>query len=850
MFFTLLVGNIFAQPGNNECLNSIVLNVNNTCIYTAGTTTNATLSAYPTSCLGNADDDVWYTFLYSGGQITIEVIGSDNFDPVVELSYNCTTPSIIACSNTSGTGGTEIITPSTLSTGNFYQIRVYHYGAWSGSGTFEIAVTTASVPIAIAGSNSPVCEGTSLNFTSGGGNSYTWTGPNSFTSSSQNPTINNVTPAATGTYTVTALANGVCKSTDTTSVTVSASPNVPNNPTSNSPQCTDVGVTLTRSGSVPTGETWYWQGTNCGTSTTNSGTTYLATVSGTYYIRSRNNASQCWSPTCGSIAVIVNPNPTAPTSGGNIMACTNTIPATLSATPPSGSTVDWYNVSSGGSPLISGSNTYSTSTAGNYYAESRNTTTGCKSTNRTLVTLTVNPLPTIITIATDTVCIGSSITITATGGISYSWTPSGQTTANATVSPTTNTTYTVTGTNANGCSNTSTTAVTVNPLPTIIAIGTNTICLGTSTSLTASGGVSYNWSPGGQITASVIVSPTATTTYTVTGTNTNGCSNTASVSITVNQAPSLTLSSNSPLCPGSNLNLSANFVAGASYSWTGPNSFSSTSQNPPIANATVADSGMYHCTITGSNGCSRTDSMLVIVSTTPYAFITPSGSTAICSGDSVVLTATQGSSYLWNTTATTQSITVTSAGNYSCTVNSPNGCSGNAISPAVNITINPVPTIPVITQNGFTLASSISGTSYQWYRNGILQPADTTQFITITSTENGSWWVVVINSFDCSAISPWFNSTVGINELSNNSAVRIYPNPTNSTFSLSYQTTDTEDLQIQVLNTIGEVVFSGEYKKVNGKFSKEINLTNVVPGIYSVQIKAGEKVYQQKLVKE
>ena len=55
---------------------------------------------------------------------------------------------------------------------------------------------------------------------------------------------------------------------------------------------------------------------------------------------------------------------------------------------------------------------------------------------------------------------------------------------------------------------------------------------------------------------------------------------------------------------------------------------------------------------------------------------------------------------------------------------------------------------------------------------------------------------------------------------------------------------------MQVLNIVGNIIYSKEYKKVNGKFSKEINLSNVANGIYSVEIKANKKIVRQKLIKE
>lgn len=85
----------------------------------------------------------------------------------------------------------------------------------------SVVVTENPLPVAIAGSNAPICFGSALNLTSSGGVSYSWTGPNGFTSTVQNPTIPNFTSNAAGLYTVTVTANG-CSSSATTDVTVSA----------------------------------------------------------------------------------------------------------------------------------------------------------------------------------------------------------------------------------------------------------------------------------------------------------------------------------------------------------------------------------------------------------------------------------------------------------------------------------------------------------------------------------------------------------------------------------------------------------------------------------------------------
>src|SRR5678815_3901948 len=177
-------------------------------------------------------------------------------------------------------------------------------------------------------------------------------------------------------------------------VVVNPLPADPDDPTSNSPQCSDVGVTLTRSGTPPAGETWYWQTTPTGTSTANSGTTFNGVTSGTYYIRSRNNTTLCWSSGTGSIAVVVNPlpaNPGNPTS--NSPQCADAgVTLTRSGTPPAGVTWYWQTTPIGTSTANSGT-TFNVTTSGTYYIRAQNNATLCWSSGAGSLAVVVNPLP-------------------------------------------------------------------------------------------------------------------------------------------------------------------------------------------------------------------------------------------------------------------------------------------------------------------------------------------------------------------------------------------------------------------------------------------------------------------------
>lgn len=299
-------------------------------------------------------------------------------------------------------------------------------------------------------------------------------------------------------------------------------------------------------------------------------------------------------------------------------------------------------------------------------------------------------------------------TATVTGGVgpfSYNWSPApggGQGTANATGLSAG--TYTVTVSDQGiPCNNAQTATVTIGSVgsaPNITVSPTSaTVCSGTATTLTASGGSTYTWSPSTGLSsttgATVTATPTTTTTYTVTGTGSCG-TGTATTTITVNPVPTASASSNSPVCSGTTLTLSTPAVAGATYSWSGPNGFTSSSQNPSITNATTAASGTYTVTVT-ANGCTSAPSTVnVTVNATPTT--TAGSNSPICAGSTLNLTATAvtGGTYSWQPngfTSTQQNPGITNAttaasGTYTVTPTA-NGCVGTPAT--VTVTVNAMP---------------------------------------------------------------------------------------------------------------------------------------------------------------
>src|SRR6185503_14881236 len=185
-------------------------------------------------------------------------------------------------------------------------------------------------------------------------------------------------------------------------------------------------------------------------------------------------------------------------------------------------------------------------------------------------TVNVNTAPT-VSVNSPTICAGQGATLTATpsaAGGTYSWSPGGQTTQSITVSPASTTTYTVTYTLA-GCPANGSGTVNVNTAATV-SVNSQSICAGQSATLTATpstGGGTYSWSPGGATTQSITVSPASTTTYTVTYTLA-GCPGTASGTVIVNTAATVSVNSQS-ICAGQSATLTATpSTGGGTYSWS------------------------------------------------------------------------------------------------------------------------------------------------------------------------------------------------------------------------------------------------------------------------------------------
>lgn len=592
------------------------------------------------------------------------------------------------------------VTNVTASNAGTYSLTETVSGCTSATGTVDVVVNTPP-PAPVAGSNSPVCTGDSLllNATSAGAVSFSWSGPNSFTSNAQNPFITPVTAAAAGTYTV--ISNNGCSSAAATVVvTVNPKPAKPV-ASSNSPLCE--GATLNLN-ATNTGTTYSWSGPNSFTASTQNTSIPNITAAGAGVYSVTATANGCTSNT-GTVNVVVNPIPAPPTAANNSPVCVGQ-PINLTATTITGATYSWTGPNSYTSnvqnPVIASAaltndGTYSVSV----------TVSGCVSSSQGLTTVTVNPTPaTPVAGNNGPLCAGANLTLTASNtGTTYSWSgpssfaASTQNTGISNVTVSNAGVYSVTATD-NGCTSLAgTTTVVINPIPATPTVSSNSpLCITQTLSLTttAVAGAGYSWSGPNSFTASTQnaavsnVSAADAGTYSLSIT-VNGCTSPeGTVAVAVNSSPASPVAgSNSPVCTGDSLLLTASNISGATYTWSGPNSFTSTLQNPFITPVTLAAAGTY--TVIANNGCSSTPATVsVIVNQTP-ATPTVSSNSPLCEGGTLNLSSgvSAGSTYSWSGpnsfTASTQNasvsnVTVADAGTYSLSVTK-NGCTS-----AVNTT--------------------------------------------------------------------------------------------------------------------------------------------------------------------
>lgn len=644
-----------------------------------------------------------------------------------------------------------------------------------------------------------ICLGGNVNLTATVANgqapySYQWyqgasaiAGATSNTYMATNPALGN-----TSYHVVVTDSNG-CTGSEATIVTVVEQPTVTiNDP---DPVCEGSNVTLNAiaSGSGFTYQ-WYQGGALIGGANSDSYTVNNPAVGNTSYSVVISTANGC--SASDHTIVTVNPNPNVTVNdpepiceGGNI---------TLSATANGGETpytYQWYM--NAGAIAGANSSTYTTSPGmGNTtYSVIVTDSNGCTDEDQT--TVTVNDQPTVTLNNPNPICAGGSVTLTASAtgsGYTYQWYEGG-----ALITSTSSNTYTVNNpavgttsysvviSNDSGCTASDETTVTVYSNPTASINTPEPVCEGTSIilSATANGGASpytYQWyvegnSIAGATNASYNTTPNVgNTIYSVVVTDANGCTDSDATTVTVNPSLNLTINAPDPICEGSNLTLTG-LVSGGSpayiYQWyEGSTPIAGATNSTLVLNNPNVGNTVYMLTVEDENGCTDTETVTVTVYEQPVVEIigtsqlcgTTCGEATLTANVSPITTNPAGASYqyLWNTGATTSSITVApgSTSTYSVTV-SIAGIDGCSASDSHTITISNInvnlPDQAICEGETVTLTPTVSNNtgavSYQW------STSETTSSISVSPTTNMTYAVTVIDASGCKGFD---NATVSV----------------------------------------------------------------------------------------
>lgn len=360
---------------------------------------------------------------------------------------------------------------------------------------------------------------------------------------------------------------------------------------------------------------------------------------------------------------------------------------------------------------------------------------GCVATNTS--TVTVNTTPTVSAIGS-TVCSGQTANISANGATNYTWS-TGATTQSISVTPALTTTYSVVGANGT-CTSSANATVTVNANPTI-TIANATVCAGQTGIITASGATTYTWNTGPN-TASISAAPALTTTYIVTGAN-GTCTSSATGTIIVNAVGSITVNP-SAICSGQ----TATLIAGSanSYTW-------STLANTQSIAVSPLSTTIYTINATLAGGCVASNTTTVTVTPTPTLTV---ANASVCLGQTGTISVSGATSYTWNTTSNSPTITQTPTATTVYTVTGSNGACNTATT--ATITVSAIGSIainsPSICVGQSATLTAGAAASYTW-SNGA-----NTSSIVVTPTANTVYTLSAILAGGCNVIG---SSTVTVN---------------------------------------------------------------------------------------
>lgn len=614
----------------------------------------------------------------------------------------------------------------------------------------------------------------------------------------------NFTQTSVGTYTITNTIGGTggCVAVSSTFV-INVAPPPTSNAGANLVGCEGQPISLTGTiGGTASSGVWSIVGSGQGSFTNASqlNTTFTPAIGQSFItlrLTTDDPAGAC-SAVSDDLTVEVKPTPALPTvSSTPICSGTNTI---LIATAPGGN-YNWYDVASGGvatpgvsftTPVLSNNTTFYVSVT---------SSDGCTS-GRQPIIVSVKPLPAVISSATGEICSGVNQNYTITSNIvgsTFSWSRSavvnvtnavivGQNSAsitealNSIVTTPVNVVYQIIPT-ANGCTGSPFNyTVTVKPIPVTPVASSAAVCEGEiiRLSTTERVGASYSWTGPDGFVSNIRLPEIPNANINKQGVYTvrvieNGCQSLpGSVTQTIKTKPAAPVVSNSsPICIGESFSLNTPIVIGATYSWSGPNGFSSAEQMPSITNAQSVNAGNYSLSIS-VDGCTSIASVTNVVVNLPPAQVDVSSTGPVCISEELRLIAQdlQSASYMWtgpngfvanSRVAVISNMNNTTTGAYQV-IASVAGCA--SVANSIDATLKPTPAAPAIdpisavceNETLILNAAFVSGATYNWSGpGGFISNTQSPAITNVPLSATGNYSVnIVVNG--CRSA----NNTVGI----------------------------------------------------------------------------------------
>ena len=410
----------------------------------------------------------------------------------------------------------------------------------------------------------------------------------------------------------------------------------------------------------------------------------------------------------------------------------------------------------------------------------------------------------------------TSNSTTVTECDSYTWSINNQT-------YTTSGTYTDVSLNASGCTHTETLVLTINN--------------STSNSTTITECDSYTWPVNG-------TAYTTSGTYTDISTNASGCTHTETLVLTINNSTSNTttitdcdsytwsVNNQTYTTSGTYTDLSTN-ASGCTHTETLVLTINNSTSNTTsitecdsytwsVNGTAYTSSGTYTDVSVNASGCTHTETLVLTINNS----ISLTNTVSICFGDSI----------------TVGSNTYSQTGIYTDAFTAVNGCD-SIITTNLNVSQQ---ITAIISQLGMDIKANPTGGNmpyvYEWNTGEITQQ--------ITPIVNGDYWVIVMDANECISDTTyftvdWIHTSV---EDFNIDRLNIYPNPSRDVFNIEFSSLVSQDLQIRIISSVGDVVFIEDLQNYNGEYKKQISLEKYSKAIYFLEIQTDDGIVNKKLI--